>query len=723
LSSLLIHFPLGVNPILCSVTLRLIVYSSYHRSSISPIPAYITPPDRPDGAFTPAIVFPNLRDLKFTTKMPIFCGADQDPASLHSTLPTDDVKGIEGYGSPREQSGRSISPESGGIILTTNDGRPISRGEVIERLKRGESPTWTIRHNSISPKQTTPPQEISRKSPSTILLPSPELSERDVPEDTDQSNNTKGLEIERPRSALHSGDFRSERDGNSTYDHISSPLSVSPPAPWHSSFSSTFSSSRSYGNRRSSGLSTSPLSNLLLLPPTSPLIHASSNPDLDPPLERQRSRSPDNRRYSFSMHSAQVSRSFSGTPSPMRASALYHPYQAHQPCRTTSTPQTPRLRPRGISVSSEQSPLHHAPMVGSYEESILRGRMSTTPSKPLNFIAQVGVLGRGKCKPSLRCPPHATVSFPAVFYSYSSNGRSVDNQPSPYVGLIDIEHSFPKHDLRSPTGGSYRIPQQGQLQIIIKNPNKTAVKLFLVPYDLSDMEPGQKTFIRQRSYSAGPVVDMPINTHNVQTDRHQTITSPTSLDALAEKPILRYLIHLNICCTGKGRYYLFKSIRVVFANRVPDGKEKLRNEIQYPDPKYSTYKPTREIVHSNPHISLASALRSTDKSARRRSTPFSFGVSSLDQVDGITSSPRQGLKFDMPEATPPRQIKPIPFSLQRPITSQTELSNIEPMELDTVRHHRGPWVMDPNEGVELTTFNPNMDWVEPSIRDKPSSEQ
>ena len=30
----------------------------------------------------------------------------------------------------------------------------------------------------------------------------------------------------------------------------------------------------------------------------------------------------------------------------------------------------------------------------------------------------------------------------------------------------------------APPDGSYRIPEQGQLQIIIKNPNKTAVKLF-----------------------------------------------------------------------------------------------------------------------------------------------------------------------------------------------------------------------------------------------------
>ncbi|KKY16235.1 hypothetical protein UCDDS831_g07173 [Diplodia seriata] len=139
---------------------------------------------------------------------------------------------------------------------------------------------------------------------------------------------------------------------------------------------------------------------------------------------------------------------------------------------------------------------------------------------------------------------------------------------------------------KSPPGGSYRIPQKGQLQIVIKNPNKTAVKLFLVPYDLGDMEPGQKTFVRQRSYSAGPIIDMPLNKRtNFGTDRPEASLS-TSEDP-NDRPTLRYLIHLHICCPSKGRYFLYKSIRVVFANRVPDGKEKLRNEIQLPEPRYS----------------------------------------------------------------------------------------------------------------------------------------
>src|SRR5204863_8845212 len=131
---------------------------------------------------------------------------------------------------------------------------------------------------------------------------------------------------------------------------------------------------------------------------------------------------------------------------------------------------------------------------------------------------------------------------------------------------------------KTPPGGSYRIPQKGQLQIVIKNPNKTAVKLFLVPYDLKDMEPGTKTFIRQRSYSTGPVIEMPIAS-SPSSGPGVSQKSPLKLDNANDRPTLRYLIHLHICCPSRGRYYLYKSIRVVFANRVPDGKEKLINEI------------------------------------------------------------------------------------------------------------------------------------------------
>lgn len=351
-------------------------------------------------------------------------------------------------------------------------------------------------------------------------------------------------------------------------------------------------------------------------------------------------------------------------------------------------------------------------MVGSYEESILRGRMSTTPSKPLDFVAQIGVLGLGKCKSNLRCPAHVTVPFPAVFYSYetTTHGRASKSEdgPSPYVGQIDLENSLPNQEAaardhkrkrnataagrvhiedidmvdgpiasevpeqdirrvekqkrrstspRAPPGGSYRIPEKGQLQIIIKNPNKTAVKLFLVPYDLAGMEPGTKTFIRQRSYSAGPIIDMPLS------------ALPPGSARLPDQSTLRYLIHLHICSPSRGRFYLYKSIRVVFANRVPDGKEKLRNEISLPEPRFSIYKPGRDSILGLPLPGDAGASLAADKAFRRRSSGFNLGHSSrnLDSMDGIAlahergSGSGAGFGYGPGASTTP--IHPIPFSL------------------------------------------------------------
>ncbi|KIV98794.1 uncharacterized protein PV09_09446 [Verruconis gallopava] len=639
------------------------------------------------------------------------------------------------------------------------EGRPLNREELIERIKRGTSPTWPYKggiareskDRVLSPKDTSP----QRYLPST-LLPAIELEEssRSGTGENVWSNKDAGMEIERPKSALHSGDFRDDKNVSRRAERESMPMSTSPVAPWHADFP-TFLATRTPSERRAQAISytstTSSLSQFVLMPPTSPLVQSTYNSDLeDPPsnpMSQRRAHSPirDNRRHTFSPRSLQAYGSAISGSSPPKPRPIIptkresmFPYQAHQPRRSitslaqlshsipSSTPQTPLIRPRGLSNASESSPLHHAPMVGSYEESILRGRMSTIPSRPLNFVAQIGVLGKGKCKSSLRCPPHATVPFPAVFYSYGSGagGRIMDNQPSPYVGLIDIENNIslsksardesrrrkryaspaPSSDRdepgprqqagsestnltrrlkreklrkrsqspKAPPGGSYRIPQQGQLQIIIKNPNKTAVKLFLVPYDLSDMEPGQKTFIRQRSYSAGPIIDMPLSARsNLGTDRPEAALS--NADDPRDRPVLRYLIHLHICCTAKGRYYLYKSIRVVFANRVPDGKEKLRNEIQLPEPKYSVYKPSRDSIPGHQHsasCALGSAkVTADDRTTQRGST--SMGVSQNTYLDATNV-----LDWSLPKHN--QYVKPIPFILHhletvpsRPVSRDT----------------------------------------------------
>lgn len=596
--------------------------------------------------------------------------------------------------------------------------------------------------------QKSPLKPSPSPSSSSPLLPPAEISEPTRSHALDIQHTQAGLEIERPRSALHSGDFTegpqesTRGDGKlleanpELYNPERQPwLSTSPPRDFSPfQLDARFPPADRFDGPRSRApsLSSSYSSSFVLKPPTSPLVQSESNDDLGyltntnpiditPEFQRHPRR-----------HTLQASNSVHSNPSvPMAASfnrPLPHlrrdntyPYQAHQPRRSltsnppmlhaASSPQTPDLlRSRRQSYTSDTSPLH-ASMVGSYEESILRGRMSTTPSKPLDFVAQIGVLGLGKCKSNLRCPAHVTVPFPAVFYSYetTSHGRSGKSEdgPSPYVGQIDLENTLPnpdearegkrkRHSMnitrnhvddldmdvantnqlsdrelrraekqkrrstspRAPPGGSYRIPEKGQLQIIIKNPNKTAVKLFLVPYDLAGMEPATKTFIRQRSYSAGPIIDSAVSS---------TVQTPAT--NLLDRPTLRYLVHLHICCPSRGRFYLYKSVRVVFANRVPDGKEKLRNEISLPEPKFSVYKPGRESSLGLGLISGAGASLAAEKAFRRRSSGFALGGSQrkFDAMDGITQALENGFGGPAPSpygrvaSTTP--VQPIPFSL------------------------------------------------------------
>lgn len=622
-----------------------------------------------------------------------------------------------------------------------------------------------------------PERPSSRQKTLSPLLPAAEIKDS-TSGAADYNAQQAGLEIERPRSALHSGDFRQEKDTARHRDEATV-LATSPVVPWHQDFpAAAFGPPRTgpqYFSReapqhdesisRSRAVSHSSSSrspSFIFMPPTSPLVHQSNNPDLDfsqKPLPRQMSRSPEqgNRRHTFSPRSLQTLRASSDLSSvhPLPAGRTLpsvrregtFPYQAHQPRRSltgipgfhsTSTPQTPLLRPRRPSIFTESTPLHHAPMVGSYEESILRGRMSTTPSGPLDFVAQIGVLGKGDCKSNLRCPPHVTVPFPAVFYSYGSgNGRISDDQPSPYVGMIDLEHMLrpsedngesrkrrryhaPPSDVednapnnvgdgdsdvrastqhrrrekmkrrsaspKAPPGGSYRIPQQGQLQIVIKNPNKTAVKLFLVPYDLSDMGPGQKTFIRQRSYSAGPIIDMPMASRkNLGTDRPEAALSHS--DDPNDRPVLRYLIHLNVCCPSKGRFFLYNSVRVVFANRVPDGKEKLRNEIQLPDPRYSLYKPSKTLLSASNAMAHAAAGLVGEKALLRGGVGFSSVQDRLDAVDGISCGGRVSASastwtpYSPTDRYSSQPVAPIPFTLARLAPLESRPGSRDAMDL------------------------------------------
>ncbi|KAL8835492.1 MAG: hypothetical protein Q9170_003294 [Blastenia crenularia] len=503
-------------------------------------------------------------------------------------------------------------PKCGRNEVCTSD-----RNELMERIKRGESPTWVpsqslqeeySKHNGS---RSFSPPPTSAADGTAPLLPAAPIDENSATSSGRYATElSPPSEIKRPSSALHAGDFNKDSLDASTN------VQPSPVLDKHAAFGAQYISG------------------------TSPTIPWDTS-----------------------------SRSFDNSPSPSPSSGRSICYSLQA---SSSAQQPTFLRSRRQSHASEASPLQSASMVGSYEESILRGWMSTAPSKPLDFTAQIGVLGKASCKP--KCPAHVTITFPAVYYSWTAGvGRKhsdSDAEPSPYVGHIDLQHlptpaeskrtrrsrsKSPKEDASSSISiqgtvadtstvepgqsmrrqkkrrrtspaapdlqGGYRIPQTGQLQIVIKNPNKTAVKLFLVPYDLKDMQAGTKTFIRQRCYSTDPVVD------GLSAKSTSEPNLSAELNQVKSKPTLRYLIHVNICSPSNGRFYLYQHIRVVFANRVPDNKEQLQTEIQVPQPRYSAYKPHFSLSRS---ISSSGANFARERAHRRRTGDFGVGLDGAD---------------------------------------------------------------------------------------------
>ncbi|KAL9607508.1 MAG: hypothetical protein Q9167_007582 [Letrouitia subvulpina] len=600
---------------------------------------------------------------------------------------------------------------SGGGIRTSD------RRELMERIKRGESPTWVPSETlqkivqDEERRSRSPPKTSSPNTP-YALLPAPEIKiiKRQSSQEPSQDLCSPS-EIQRPSSALHAGDFKGDsrkpqlsccsasHNGPSSEDAFSTPFESSRTEPWdipYSSFQNSYHDpqassgsllsqwlDRSPSGRRAPSLGSFP-SNYVFKHPTTPLVQQFNSTDFDStPINVSTSPSKSNRRHTLpprpplnlqfspGAHSPTTQSSERHTEYHRESSFQYRNHRARASLTSNSSLQAPKspqtpifLRSRRTSFSSEASPLHNASMVGSYEESILRGWMSTAPSKPLDFTAQIGALGKGNCKPKF--PAHVTIPFPAVFYSWSAgHGRAqnaTEDEPSPYVGHIDLQSlpSLPQgkgeqrkrsrspaadfnstvndisQDLRLnrssstasikrrkkrrrtsspavPSCGCYRIPQQGQLQIVIRNPNKTAVKLFLVPYDLTDMKPGTKTFIRQRCYSTDPVIDS-VSSSRLSLDPNQNTHKVNLFD---KRPTLRYLIHVNICSPTKDRFYLYQHIRVVFANRVPDNKEQLRTDIQWPQPRYSSYNPGAALSRSS---SNAGANLAVEKAYRRRSS-------------------------------------------------------------------------------------------------------
>jgi len=303
--------------------------------------------------------------------------------------------------------------------------------------------------------------------------------------------------------------------------------------------------------------------------------------------------------HTLSHHSVSPRRRSAQFPHPSTSSPTsFSPYHNHNHNHNLnhhlSPSPTHSRRRRSLTLSGGSagatlgaSPVRAGALVGSYEHSLLAGRLSALPSMPLPFLGSLAVLGAPDSPARLRCPAHLTAHFDAHFYDPSPSASPVTCSPlakslgsrdsSPWVGSIDLEHIYraqladpaTRHLPRFP---GYRVPPVGQVQLVIRNhapeTGHSALKLFLVPYDVRGLERGGlggKTFVRQKSYA---------------------------LDADGHQGRLRYAVHLQFCSPppptrgkGKGKakeaapeaaYYVYSTIRVVFGSKARDATEALR---------------------------------------------------------------------------------------------------------------------------------------------------
>ncbi|KAG8900614.1 hypothetical protein FRB99_005945 [Tulasnella sp. 403] len=273
--------------------------------------------------------------------------------------------------------------------------------------------------------------------------------------------------------------------------------------------------------------------------------------------------------------------------------------------------------------------------------------MSLPPSPPVTFAIQVGVVGLPPCPASLRRPPQVSIDFPACWYELSG----------PYVGSAEIDTAHPSNPsdagtpIVKPLFG-YRVPPKGQLQIILKNQMGTALKLFLVPYDLCDMPFGSKTVLRVRYVTAANDPTSPSKASVKELTRYAVqvsfVTSPAMASstqpvepASADEGL--FAMDLDSSPTPspapkppkrqKPRVYLSGSIRLVFPSRSPDKDETLRcvrDEPGQGPAKYSPWTPQKKGGDSEHHSPHGSPVFEARRSHNKRRSLLGESSFSLD---------------------------------------------------------------------------------------------